>query len=193
LDDSALVERYRAGDSSALEGLILRYQGRLYNVIYRMCQNPDDAAELVQDTFVKVIENIDTFQRRSSFYTWVFRIAVNLTINYCQRKGKISFESIEAENFGDAKGEARAALKEILHDGRAVEPDAVADDKELCGLLEESIARLDDDYRAVIVLRDIEGMNYAQIAASLGIEIGTVKSRLSRARNTLREILEGYI
>jgi len=192
IEDAALVERYKAGDSTAMERLILRYQQRIYNAVYRMCANPDDAAELTQDTFVKVIENIDGFGGRSSFYTWLFRIAMNLTINHCKRKARIDFGSFDAEQFRPG-GEGVSALKEILCDGRAVGPGEAAENTELCRLVLRELGRMDEMHRAVLVLRDIEGMDYAQIAAVLDVEVGTVKSRLSRARNTLRRMLESHI
>ena len=80
-----------------MERLIIKYQDRIYNVILKMCQNEDDAAELTQDTFVKVIEKIGSFQGRSGFYTWVFRIAVNLTLNFCSRRVRLGFESLEVD------------------------------------------------------------------------------------------------
>ena len=83
IDDSELVRQCKQGDSVAMERLILKYQNRIYNVILKICADPDDAAELTQETFVKIIENIDKFQGKSKFYTWAFRIAVNLTLNYC--------------------------------------------------------------------------------------------------------------
>ena len=98
VDDTILVEQCRQGDSAAMQRLILKYQNRIYNTILKICANPDDAAELAQETFVKVIENIDKFQGRSSFYTWVFRIAVNLTLNYCKRSVKLGFRSLDAED-----------------------------------------------------------------------------------------------
>lgn len=189
IDDTALVEQCRQGDSEAMERLILKYQNRIYNVILKICANTDDAAELTQDTFVKVIENIDGFEHRSSFYTWLFRIGVNLTINHCKRKVKLGFRSLDAENVIDGQG-AAASLKELLSNSEAVEPAVVAENKELCELIIRAIMKLNDEQRTVVVLRDIEAMSYAQIAETLGIEPGTVKSRLSRARANLRQFLE---
>ena len=104
VDDSVLVERCRRGDSSAMERLILKYQNRLFNTILRICANPDDAAELTQETFVKIIEGIGRFQGKSSFYTWAFRIAVNLAINHSQRHKRIGFRSLETEESGMGEG-----------------------------------------------------------------------------------------
>ncbi len=191
INDATLLERWRRGDSAAMEKLILKYQSRIYNVILKICANPDDAAELTQDTFVKIIQSIDKFQGKSSFYTWAFRIAVNLTLNYCQRNTRIALQSLDAEDEGyHSQMQANQALKEFLTDGKSPDPATAAQNKELCDIVVKSLMRLDDAQRTVIVLRDIEGMNYAQIAKVLDIELGTVRSRLSRGRSRLREILE---
>ena len=189
IDDAVLVQQCRQGDSAAMERLILKYQNRIYNVILKICANPDDAAELAQETFVRVIENINEFEGRSSFYTWAFRIAVNLTLNYCQRSVRLMHSSLDAED-NEHSQQAMGVLKEFLSDNSAPDPAVLAANKELCKLIIEALTKLDDAQRAVVVLRDIEGMNYARIANVLDIELGTVKSRLSRARSNLREILE---
>ncbi|MHC4573703.1 MAG: sigma-70 family RNA polymerase sigma factor [Planctomycetota bacterium] len=192
LDDAMLVERCRQGDSAAMERLILKYQNRIYNVILKMCGNPDDAAELTQDTFVKVLENIDRFAGRSGFYTWAFRIAVNLTLNYCQRSVRVGYRSLDAEE-QEGGSQAKSQLKEYLSDDSSPDPSVVAQSKELCNIVEKALMKLDGAHRMVVVLRDIEGMSYAQIAKVLEVELGTVKSRLSRARSNLREILEAML
>jgi RNA polymerase sigma-70 factor (ECF subfamily) len=192
IDDTVLVKQCWQGDSTAMERLILKYQNRIYNVILKICADPDDAAELTQETFVKVIENIDNFQGRSGFYTWAFRIAVNLTLNYCQRNARLGFSSLDAEQ-EKYYSRTNQALKEFLSDDSLPDPAAVAQDKELCEIAVRSLMKLDDAHRAVVVLRDIEDMNYDQIAKVLDIELGTVKSRLSRARKKLRQILETQI
>ena len=189
IDDTVLVELCRQGDSAAMERLIVKYQNRIYNTILKICANTDDAAELTQETFVKIIENIDKFQGRSSFYTWAFRIAVNLTLNYCKRNVRLTFKSLDTQNDGSTK-QARKVLKEFLTDARSPNPERVVQEKELGELVLKALMELDDDHRTIIVLRDIEGMNYAHIAKILDIELGTVKSRLSRARSNLRKILE---
>ena len=192
IDDAVLVDMCRRGDSKAMERLILKYQNRIYNTILKICANTEDAAELTQDTFVKVIENIDKFEGRSGFYTWAFRIAVNLTLNYCKRNVQLGFRSLENSD-DERDGQGKIALKEFLTDESSPDPAAVVINKELAEIAVKALMKLDDWQRAVIVLRDIEGMNYAQIADVLDIEHGTVKSRLSRARSALREILEAII
>jgi len=192
IDDSTLVRQSQGGDTVAMERLILKYQNRIYNVILKMCGNPDDAAELAQETFVKVIESISTFKGRSSFYTWLFRIAVNLTLNYCQRSGRTTARSLDSQGDGP-DGEVKLLLKDFLQDERALDPADVAQRHELCELARQSLLKLDEPQRAVVVLRDIEGMSYAEIADVLNLELGTVRSRLSRARSHLREILEAML
>jgi len=192
IEDAVLVERCRQGDSEAIEQLILKYQNHIYNVILRMCRNTDDAAELTQETFVKIIKKIDDFEGRSSFYTWAFRIAVNLTLNYCQRSARLDIKSLDIEDKKRYR-QTRRQLKEFLIDESCPDPAIVAQNKELCEIVIQSLMKLDDAHRAVVVLRDIEGMNYARIAEVLDIELGTVKSRLSRARSNLRKIMEAIL
>ena len=191
-DDAELVNQYRQGDSEAMAQLLIKYQNRIYNVILKICADPDDAAELTQETFVKVIENIHKFEGRSRFYTWAFRVAVNLTLNYCQRNAKLKLSSLDAEK-DRYNNQQIQVLKEFLCDENSPDPETVAQNKELCELAVQALMKLDEAQRAVVVLRDIEGMNYAQIADVLNIELGTVRSRLSRARGRLRKILEASL
>ena len=192
IDDNVLMDRCRRGDPDALECLVLKYQKRLYNVILRICPNPDDAAELTQETFVKIIENVGTFKGKSRFYTWAFRIAVNLTLNHCRRANKLGMRSLDAEE-GEGNDRTSQVLRDFLADGRAPDPAAVAQNQELCRVVTESLGKLDDDHRTAIVLRDIEGMSYAQMAQVLDVELGTVRSRLSRARGHFRQIMEATL
>ena len=164
--------------------------GQNLQCYFKICANNDDAAELTQETFVKVIENIAKFQAKSSFYTWVFRIAVNLTLNYCKRSVKLGLKSLDAAPDNRADANARAMLKDFIADESCPDPAGIAENKELHELVIKALMKLEDNQRAVVILRDIEAMNYAQIAQVLDIELGTVKSRLSRARDNLREIFE---
>ncbi len=189
LGDAALVEQCRQGDSVAMERLIVKYQNRIYNVVLKICADPDDAAELTQETFVKIIQNLRKFQGRSSFYTWAFRIAVNLTLNHCQRSGRVSVRSLDAEQ-QQCDGRERQVLKDYLSDDSSPDAAAIAQRKELYEIAEKALLKLDESQRTVVTLRDIEGMSYARIAEVLDIELGTVRSRLSRARSKLREVLE---
>jgi RNA polymerase sigma-70 factor (ECF subfamily) len=193
INDAVLIEQYRNGDSEAMERLVLKYQNRIYNVILKICADPDDAAELTQETFVKVIENLDKFEGRSGFYTWTFRIAVNLTLNYCQRNSKLAFRSLDAEQQQQDDSQMKQVLKDFLSDDSSPDPAAEVQSKELYRIAAKALIGLDEAHRAVIVLRDIEGMSYARIAEVLDIELGTVRSRLSRARSKMRDILEDIL
>ena len=193
INDAVLIEQYRNGDSAALEQLVLKYQNRIYNVILKICADPDDAAELTQETFVKVIENLNKFEGRSGFYTWTFRIAVNLTLNYCQRNSKLVFRSLDAEQEKQDDSQVKQVLKDFLSDDSSPDPATEVQNKELYRIAARTLMGLEETHRAVIVLRDIEGMSYARIAEVLDIELGTVRSRLSRARSKMRDILEDIL
>jgi len=188
LDDATLVRQCQNGDLEAMSCLIVKYQDRIYNAILKICQNHDDAAELTQDTFVKVLENINSFRGKSGFYTWLFRVAVNHTLNYCKRRFKLSPVSLDAEN--DQIEESKGKLAAVLAAPDGLDPAVVAQQKELSQIVVNLIGQLAQEYRVVLVLRDIEQMTYAEIAEVLRIETGTVKSRLSRARAKLRQLLE---
>ena len=192
IGDDVLVEQYRRGDSSSMERLVLKYQNRLYNVVLRICANPDDAAELTQETFVKVIENVAKFKGKSSFYTWAFRIAVNVTLNHCRRRARLGFRSIDAgeRSFGDRTA---SLLKEFIGNEKSPDPVSVAQNRELVEIATQCLMKLDNSHRTVVILRDIEGMSYAQMAQVLDVELGTVRSRLSRARHKLKESLEAIL
>lgn len=188
LDDETLVRQCQHGDPEAMGCLIAKYQDRVYNSILKICTNRDDAAELTQDTFVKVLESISSFRGKSSFYTWLFRVAVNLTLNHCRRRLKFSPTSLDAT--GDKDDADAIRLSQLLADSKGQDPSAAAQQKELVKLVTEMIGKLSENHRVVLILRDIEQMSYDEIADVLEIEKGTVKSRLNRARNALRELLE---
>ncbi len=192
IDDAILVRQSQHGDSVAMSRLIIKYQDRIYNAILKICGNSHDAAELTQDTFVKFIEKINTFEGKSAFYTWLFRIGVNIALNYCKRRAKRRAQSLEAVVATESDG-AAVELGAFLADQSAVDPAELAQDAEIGEIALAALAKLEDHHRAVMVLRDIEGMDYFEIAETLQIEVGTVKSRLSRARANLREILKAVL
>ena len=189
IDDQFLVAQAQQGDAAAIAKLILRYQDRIFNVILKICGNYQDAAELTQETFVKVIEKVGTFKGQSSFYTWLFRIAVNLTLNYCKRRGRVKFMSLDQVTGANSQS-GKKELISFLMDKSVSDPAELVEKKEIENILLAALERLDEKYRAIIVLRDIEDMSYEQISDALDIELGTVKSRLSRSRMRLRRILE---
>ena len=192
IDDAALVRQCQKGDSRAMQRLIVKYQDRIYNVVLKISGNRDDAAELTQETFVKVIEKVGSFKYKSTFYTWLFRIAVNLTLNYCNRRFKMSMQSLDAAVSHEAD-DCRQKLCSFLVDNKSSDPIVLAQRKETGVIVSQALSRLDDQQRTIVVLRDIEQMAYIEIAEAMELELGTVKSRLSRARKSLRKILEAML
>lgn len=189
IDEATLLAQAKAGNMESVERLVLKYQDRVYNTVLKLCGNRDDASELTQDSFVKVIQNLKNFKGQSSFYTWLFRIAVNSTLNFCKKNSRLNFQPLQSE----LDQELKKQLTDYLVDRKAEQPPQIAATKELHELVLKALEKLDPQQRAVIVLRDIEQMNYNDIAETLEIEIGTVKSRIARGRRNLREILEGAI
>ena len=192
IDDAILVRQSQRGDSVATGRLITKYRDRIYNAILKICANSHDAAELTQETFVKCIEKINTFEGKSAFYTWLFRIAVNLTLNYCKRRTRTRAQSLQSVVAEESDG-AAVELGAFLADQSAADPAVLAQDAEIGEIVLGALTRLEEHHRAVVILRDIEGMSYSEIAETLHIEVGTVKSRLSRARANLREILKAVL
>ena len=183
--DVLLVERVQAGQTEAFGKLVHKYQDRIFNTCWRLCGHLDDARDLTQETFLKALEGIQSFRRQSGFYTWLFRVAVNLTLSHRRSKKRhptVSLDRDSAGRDGQAEGLLRLADKASRDD-----PQDTASGAELHGQVVRALQRLDDEHRAVVVLRDIEGFDYHQVGLILEIPPGTVKSRLHRARMVLRE------
>lgn len=179
--DATLVRRARSGDSAAFGKLVLRYQDRVYNACYRLCGRRDDAEDLTQTAFVKAYEALPRFEAKSSFYTWLFRIAVNLAISHRRSRGRRKTISLDGGN-DDRRPDPAAADEDT-------DVAKTAERSELREHLSAALAELDHEFRAVVVLKDIENMDYATISQVLDLPLGTVKSRLHRGRMALRERL----
>lgn len=183
LEDAVLIEKIRSGETEAYADLVTRYQDRVFNACWRICGHLEDARDITQDAFLKAFENLDKFRGDSGFYTWLFRIAVNLALSHrrtARRRGTVSLDQVDAA----AGTQADGLSKRIAADPGPAES---ASRTELQGRVAKALQALDDEQRAVIVLRDIEGLDYQQIAEILEIPTGTVKSRLHRARAALFE------
>lgn len=175
----------------AFGSLVAKYQDRLFNVMLRMTGDSEEAADLSQEAFVRAMEKIADFRGQSQFYTWLFRIAINLAISRRRRAARVKFASLSPDpEFPE--DQASALMAELASD-RESDPVDQAIDNETQRRVLEAIGALDEDYRAVVVLRDIEDMDYEQIAAVLSLPMGTVKSRLHRARLMLREKLSKFV
>ncbi|MGD8452669.1 MAG: sigma-70 family RNA polymerase sigma factor [Phycisphaerae bacterium] len=181
--DDALVEQAQRGRPQAFAELVARYQDRVYNVCYRLCGQEADALDLTQSTFLKALEALPQFEARSTFYTWLFRIAVNLAFSQRRRERRRRTVSLsEAVDDGERRSEpaAPAETYDAAHD---------ADTQEQYARATAALARLAPEFRAAVVLRDIEDLDYAAIAEILGVPPGTVKSRIYRGRTMLHEML----
>jgi RNA polymerase sigma-70 factor (ECF subfamily) len=190
-NDALTLSRLRRGQFAAMEDLVLRYQDRLYSTVYRIVSNPEDAADIVQETFVKAMENLAKFEGKSSLYTWLFRIAVNQAISH--RRKAIYRQTVTLDGGDDDDGvnqqaaNLRRQLAQETENDPAVEAASRMDHQRVL----DALRRLDDEFRIVLVLRDVEGCDYDRIADILEVPVGTVKSRLFRARLALRTAVEG--
>lgn len=192
--DQQTLAQLRRGNWSAMEQLVSRYQDRLYVTILRMVNHQDDAADLVQETFVRAMQAVSRFEGKSTLYTWLFRIAVNLAISHRRSSQYRAAASLdvggEEEDAGSGVNRQAAGLRRQLAQETEDDPAASAERTMEYERLQRALAGLDPEFKAVIVLRDIEECDYDQIAAILDVPVGTVKSRLFRARCALREALK---
>src|SRR5471030_136072 len=180
-----LVKQCQAGDSEAFDQLVGRYRTRVFGMIYNMVHNEQDAWDLAQDSFLKAWKSIARFRGQSSFYTWMYRIVMNVTIDWLRKK---QVKGAGAD-FDDA-----IQLKEIDPASRTVPhadalPHEQMEHKEIRSRIDAAIAQLSPGHRAVIWMKEIEDMQYHEIAESLGCSVGTVMSRLCYARKKLQNLL----
>jgi len=190
-DQQTLAQLHR-GNWSAMEQLVTRYQDRLYVTLLRMVSHPDDAADLVQETFVRAMQGVARFEGKSTLYTWLFRIAMNLAISHRranQYRATVSLDAGREEEEGSVNRQA-AGLQRQLTQETEEDPAVSAERQMEYEKLQMALARLDPDFKAVIVLRDVEECDYDQMAAILEVPVGTIKSRLFRARTALRDLLK---
>jgi len=184
-DDAELLRRARAGDRDALRQLYERYHRRVLALVVGMVRNPEDAREIVQDTFVRAFRSLDSFKGDSSFYTWLYRIAVNRAIDL-QRRGS-KFQSAEFDE-SIALGEQASSTSASF--AASEDPFHAVRNRELGRKISEAIESLTPDHRAVILLREIEGLSYEEISEVMDCSLGTVMSRLHYARKKLQAKLK---
>lgn len=188
MDDHALLEATRTGDELAFQELVRRYRNPITNFVYRMLNDYDRAVDIAQETFVRVYMSAERYQANYSFSTYIYRIASNLAItDLRQRKRR---RLIPLPFFSDKEGEE---MEIELPDERQTRADDALIEEERRQAIARAIASLPEKYRAAVVLRDIEGKSYEEIGAVLGLSDGTVKSRINRARNLLKEKLKDFL
>ena len=183
MQDELLIRRAQRGDADAFEQLLLEHQKNVYNLCYRMAGNPDDAMDLSQETFLRAWRFLDQYQFASAFSTWLYRLCSNICIDFLRRRRR---QQTVPLTFEDADGEEQTYA---VPDAQPL-PEEQVELKLTRETLAAAMAQLLPEHRAVLQLRVVNEMSYEQIADVLDIQIGTVKSRLSRARNQLKKILE---
>jgi RNA polymerase sigma-70 factor (ECF subfamily) len=177
-DDGALIERSRAGQPDAFGELVTRYQDRLYNTLFRVCGDAEEARDVAQEAFVQAFVKLESFQSKSAFYTWLYRIAFNTAISRRRRRKPMASLDEARDTVGAEPVDRDAA------------PEANLERAEQAAQVQAALAALSEEHRTVLVLREIDGRDYETIGEMLDIPVGTVRSRLHRARTELREELE---
>lgn len=201
--DVVLLQKAQAGDRGAYGQIVVLYQDRLYNAVLRLVGDRDEARELTQEAFTRGLEKIDSFRGDASPYTWLFRIGVNLAISQLRKVRRTRVFSLDRPSGGSRAGrnghagfdddQAAGLVDRVTRDRGEATPPERAEKHERDQAVLAALGRLDAEYRAVLVMRDIEGFDYQQMADVLGLPLGTLKSRLFRARMALRDELKGYL
>jgi RNA polymerase sigma factor (sigma-70 family) len=187
VEEEALVRRTRRGDLDAYDELVRRYQERIYATIYHMTSNHEDASDLAQESFIKAFQAFKTFKGGSSFYTWLYRIAVNKTINFLKQRKNRTHMSL---NDLDFNAEHDPDLVALISDKT---PRREAGLNELQEKLNAAMLKLSEPHRLVVVLHDVQGLSHDEIAKIMDCNIGTVRSRLFYARQQLQGYLSDYL
>ncbi|HXC69150.1 MAG TPA: sigma-70 family RNA polymerase sigma factor [Pyrinomonadaceae bacterium] len=190
--EAPFIERLKRGDAAAFETLVNERSGEIYGLLYRLTENAEEARDLTQETFLRAFQSIVHFRGDSDLRTWIYRIAINQARNrwrWWRRRRRDATVSIDAPEFGGGRLGLIATLKSNTI--KDPEQDTLANERERA--LKKALSSLRRVYREAVVLRDIEGFAYEEIAATLGISVGTVKSRLARGRQELRRKLEGSL
>ena len=185
--DQDLVERSQNGDTRAFDELVRKYTPKLYGLVYNMTSNREDTADLLQDIFAKAYRSMKRFQGKSTFYTWIYSISVNMTLNFLKKRGrytKLSMDDVDSGIQNDPDfiqmTSGSSPLREVnIH--------------ELQKRLNEAMQKLSEDHRTVVTLYDVQGLQHAEISKILGVSEGTVRSRLFYAHRQLQTYLEDFI
>jgi RNA polymerase sigma-70 factor (ECF subfamily) len=186
-EDESLVKETLAGSQASFQLLVERYQARMFALARHYTRNAAEVEDLVQDTFLKAYSRLDSFQHQSSFYTWLYRIATNTILDHMKRRGRSPVQSVEdPEVVPDAADGMRASASGAA---RSIGPDAAMERSEIAKITHAVLEEIPDIFRTVLVMREFDDLSYQEIADVLGISIGTVESRLFRARARFKEKL----
>lgn len=173
MDELELIARCKQNDMEAFEKLILAYESKIYNLCFYILKNKDDAMDAAQEVSIKIYKSINKFKGDSKFSTWVYRITYNTCIDHVKKRK----DDVPYDDFINSEHTVENKMEGII------------EARELKSEIKNCIMKLNEDFRTIIILRDIDGLSYQEIATILNIEVGTVKSRISRARETLKKEL----
>jgi RNA polymerase sigma-70 factor (ECF subfamily) len=185
--DQDLVERSQNGDTRAFDDLVRKYTPKLYGLVYNMTSNREDTADLLQDIFAKAYRSLKRFQGKSTFYTWIYSISVNMTLNFLKKRGrytKLSMDDVDSGIQNDPDFIKLTSGDSPLRDVNI---------HELQKRLNEAMMKLSEDHRTVVTLYDVQGLQHSEISKILGVSEGTVRSRLFYAHRQLQTYLEDFI
>lgn len=186
-EEARFIAALRRRDERAFNALLLRFQDRVFNLVRRLVGSPEEARDVTQEVFVTVFEKIETYRGDASLATWLYRIAANQAknrIKYLSRRKEKQSESLDAMTVPPTESRLSAAIPR---------PDQAVARERVARLVDRALGELDDEQRLVVVLRDVEGQSYEDIAEITGLQLGTVKSRIHRARTRLKELLGPHL
>ena len=184
--DYEFVQRAQEGDTRAFDELVIKYSKKLYGLVYNMTSNKEDTHDLLQDIFAKAYRSLRHFRGKSTFYTWIYSISVNMTLNFLKKRKRRAGMSLDDVDSGIQSDPA------FIDQGHRANPRHQSNIHELQKKLNEALQALSEDHRAVVTMFDIQGMAHAEISAILGVSEGTVRSRLFYAHQQLQGHLEEF-
>lgn len=188
-DERQLIERYQQGDQAAAEAIFRLYHPAIHNLVYRMLGGSPEVEDCVQEVFLRAFRGLKGFRGDASLKTWLYRIATNTSLNYLDKaKRQLPVDSLDAEAFE----EGSATLGDTLASSER-SPEERAESAELEDAIEVALSKLPPEFRTALVLRDVEGMSYEEVASATGAALGTVKSRIARARAQAVRWLKDYL
>ncbi len=185
-DDLSLIEAFKAGDEAAFTQLVKKYQQQVFNLLFHYADRKEDIEDLAQEVFIKVYTHLATFETRAAFRTWLYRIAINASIDHARKRKLRRMLSLDGLT---EWARERVAFKSA----QMPSPQKAAEQSDLDQHIQRGLEQLPEDFRKALVLRDMEGLEYDEIATITGWSLGTVKSRLFRGRQRLREFLKPYL
>lgn len=177
-EEYAVIERVRTGNTDAFEALVTAYQKQIYNLTLRYVSSPEDAADLTQESFLRAFRSLESFRGDSRFSVWMYRLTTNVCIDFLRSRGRGTASSLTVENDDEE-------LEELELPDQRFDPQKELERRELRRAVQAGLESLSEDAREIVILRELEGLSYAEIGERLGLEAGTVKSRLFRARKAL--------